>query len=173
VRRARARATLVLLGVAGALALACGNKTPVRPPGQVQPRPPTSLEAHSTPAGVALTWRRPVTYSGGQRMNDLGGFDIDRGPAGGGPEEFLRVGTLTLNDQERFRQERTLDWTDTTAVPRTNYTYRVTAFTFDDYRSPPASVDVLYDPTKAPPEQPKKRAPPAAPPQVDHPGSGQ
>jgi hypothetical protein len=172
VRRSRA-ATLVLLAVAGALPSACGNKTPVRPPELVQPRPATSLAAHPTPTGVALSWRRPVTYSGGGRMNDLGGFDIDRAPAGGGPEEYLRVGTLTVDDQERFRQERTLDWTDTTAVPGTNYTYRVTAFTLDGYRSAPASVDVLFNPAKAPPEKPKKRATPAAPPEVDHSGSGQ
>jgi hypothetical protein len=171
-RRSRA-ATLVLLAVAGALPSACGNKTPVRPPELVQPRPATSLAADSTPTGVALSWRRPVTYSGGGRMNDLGGFDIDRAPAGGGPEDYLRVGTLTLNDQERFRQERTLEWTDTTAVPDTRYSYRVTAFTFDGYRSTPAFVEALFSPSKAPPEKPKKRATPAAPPQVDHSGSGQ
>src|SRR4029077_4515 len=80
----RLLAALALL--AGALPLACGNKTPLRPPEMIQPRPATSLAARSTPTGVGLSWRRPVTYTGGSRMSDLGGFDIDRAPAGGGPE---------------------------------------------------------------------------------------
>jgi hypothetical protein len=150
---------------------ACGNKTPVRPPGMIQPRPPTSLGARSTPTGVALGWRRPVTYSGGGRMNDLGGFDIDRAPAGGGPNDYLRVGTMTLEDQERFRQDRSLEWTDTTAVPDTRYSYRVTAFTLDGYFSEPAFV-VLFSPSKAPREKPKKKDAAEAPAQVDHSGTG-
>jgi hypothetical protein len=174
VRRLRRVATLALLAIAGGSPLGCGNKTPVRPPGLIQPRPATALTAHSTPSGVALNWRRPVTYSGGGRMNDLGGFDIDRAPAGGGPEDYLRVGTLTLDDQERFRQERNLEWTDTTAVPDTRYSYRVTAFTLDGYRSVPAGpVEVQFSPSKAPAEAPKKKAKPGAPAQVDHSGSGQ
>jgi len=167
-------ARLALLVIAGGVPPGCGNKTPIQPPGLVQPRPPTSLAARSTPSGVTLTWRRPVTYSGGGRMNDLAGFEIWRAPVGGGPEESLRVGTLTLNDQERFRQERSLEWTDTAAVPDTDYSYRVIAFTFDGYRSVPAGpVEGRFSRSKVAPEKPKKEASPGAPAQVDHSGSQQ
>ena len=148
--------TLVMLAVAGGLPIACGNKTPVRPPQLVQPRPATSLGAYSSRPGVTLTWRRPVTYTGGGRMNDLGGFDIERAPADGGPNDFVHVGSLTLDDQERFRQERSLEWTDTSAVSGERYQYRVISFTLDGYRSAPAGpVQVQFDPSKAPPEKPK------------------
>jgi len=174
VSRHRLRAMLASLAIAGGVLAGCGNKTPIQPPGLVQPRPPTSLEARSTPSGVALTWGRPVTYSGGGRMNDLAGFEIWRSPAGGGPEESLRVGTLTLNDQERFRQERKLEWTDTAAVPDTDYSYSVIAFTFDGYRSVPAGpVEGRFSPSKTAPESPKKKTTPSAPAQVDHPESQQ
>jgi len=166
----RLLAALALL--AGALPLACGNKTALRPPGMIQPRPATSLEARSTPTGVTLSWRRPVTYTGGSRMSDLGGFDIDRAPAGGGPEEYLRVGTMNLEDQQRFRQDRSLEFTDTTAIPDMRYSYRVVAFTLDGYRSEPAFVEVLFSPSKAAPEKAKKKGA-AAPAQVDHSGTGQ
>jgi hypothetical protein len=165
---------LALLAIAGGVPAGCGNKTPIQPPGLVQPRPPMSLEARSTPSGVALTWGRPSTYTGGRRMNDLAGFEIWRTPVGGGPEETLRVGTLTLNDQERFRQERKLEWIDTAAVPDTDYSYIVIAFTFDGYRSAPAGpVEGRFSPFKAAPETPKKKASPGTPAQVDHSGSGQ
>lgn len=166
----RLLAALALL--AAALPLGCGNKTALRPPGMIQPRPATSLAARSTPTGVALSWRRPVTYTGGGRMSDLGGFDIDRAPAGGGPEEYLRVGTMNLEDQERFRQDRSLEFTDTTAIPDMRYSYRVVAFTLDGYRSEPAFVEALFSPSKAAPEKAKKKGA-AAPAQVDHSGTGQ
>jgi hypothetical protein len=161
-------ATLVALALAGGLPAACGNKTQVRPPQLIQPRPPTSLGAHSSREGVTLTWRRPVTYTGGGRMNDLGGFDIERGAAEGGPEDFVHVGTLTLDDQERFRQERAIEWTDTSAVVGEGYRYRVISFTLDGYHSVPAGpVEVKFDPSKAPPEKPKP-APPSGQ-EGDHP----
>jgi len=165
---------MLALAIAGSMPPGCGNKTPIQPPGMVQPRPPTSLAARSTPSGVTLSWRRPVTYSGGGRMNDLAGFEIWRAPVGGGPEESLRVGTLTINDQERFRQERNLEWTDTAAVPDTDYSYRVIAFTSDGYRSVPAGpVEGRFSPSTPAPEKPKKKASPGAVPQVDHSGSQQ
>jgi hypothetical protein len=139
------------LAIAGGLLAACGNKTPLRPPEAVQPRPATSLVASSAKEGVVLTWRRPTEYTGGARMTDLGGFEIERAPAEG-PADFARIGRLELDDQKRFRPQRELTWTDTTAVAGTRYRYRVFAFTLDDYQSAAAGpVTVLFDPTKAPP----------------------
>jgi hypothetical protein len=137
---------LVWPALAAALLAACGNKTPVLPPELVQPRPAGALAARPAKAGVVLTWRRPVEYTGGGRMNDLGGFLIERAP-GDGPGDYARIGTLELNDQTRFRPERDMEWTDTTAVPGTRYRYRVIAFTLDDYESAPAGpVTVQFDP---------------------------
>lgn len=144
----------LVVSVVALSAVACGNKTPVRPPELIQPRPPTALVARSTPAGVALTWSRPGEYTGGGRMNDLGGFEIERAP-GDAPGGFERIGTLTVDDQMRFRPQRTLEWTDASAVPKTRYAYRVIAFTLDDYRSAPAGpVTVLFDPSKVDPSRP-------------------
>ena len=172
--RPRLLAVLALLAFAGSVPQGCGNKTPIQPPGRIQPRPPTSLAARSAPSGVALTWGRPTTYTGGSRMNDLAGFEIWRAPVGGGPEDTLRVGTLTINDQERFRQERNLEWIDTAAVPDTDYSYSVIAFTFDGYRSEPAGpVEGRFSPSTAAPGKPAKKASPSAPAEVDHSGSGQ
>jgi hypothetical protein len=117
-------------------AAACGHKTPPIAPQLVRPDPPGALAAISTPEGVRLTWLRPQKYSGGQRMNDLGGFTIERATAEGG--EFMEVGKLELDDQTRFRRERHLDWADRTALPGYRYRYRVIAFTLDDYHSAPA-----------------------------------
>jgi hypothetical protein len=139
----------VLALVAAVASGACGNKTPVRPPELIQPRPASALVASVVPAGVQLTWRRPTEYSGGGRMTDLAGFEIERAP-GDGSGDFALAGTLELDDQLRFRPQREITWTDTTVTAGTRYLYRVIAFTRDGYRSTPAGpVALLYDPAKA------------------------
>jgi hypothetical protein len=139
------RATVLVL-VALALG-ACGRKgTPIAPE-LVRPEPPAELAAIVTPDGVRLSWLRPLHYSGGQRMNDLQGFRIERAPGDGDPADFTTVGTLELEDQTRFKKERRLEWIDKTAEPGRRYLYRVTAFTLDGYRSRPAGpVAVRFGP---------------------------
>ena len=139
------------LALAGGLLAACGNKTPVRPPSQVQPKPATSLVAGASKDGVVLTWRRPSEYTGGSRMPDLGGFEIERAP-GEGAGDYARIGRVELDEQKRFRPQRDMSWTDTTAVAGMRYRYRVIAFTLDGYESAAAGpVTVTFDPSKAPP----------------------
>ena len=129
------RSGLKTMGLVAALVVAaCGVKNRPLPPELVQPEPPTGLVAASRPEGVRLTWRRPTKYSGGKHMRDLGGFEIDRA-AGVDGLDFGRVGTVELTDQTRFRQERMMEWTDTSAVAGTTYRYRVVAYTTDGYRS--------------------------------------
>ena len=115
---------------------ACGVRSRPLPPELVQPEPPANVVASSRPEGVRLTWRRPTKYSGGTHMRDLGGFEIDRADGADGID-FGRVGTLELTDQTRFRQERMIEWIDTSAVAGTTYRYRVVAYTTDGYRSTP------------------------------------
>jgi hypothetical protein len=136
---------------------ACGLKNDPIAPELVRPTPPAKLTAKSVKDGVELQWRRPTEYTGGKRMRDLGGFDIERASASGAP--FTKVGTLTLSDQQRFRQQRDMSWTDSAAQPDAEYLYRVVAFTADGSRSDPSAVvQVRYTP---PPPAPAKPAGPA------------
>jgi hypothetical protein len=121
-----------------ALLAGCGMKGDPIAPELVQPLPVERLSATAAPEGVALRWRRPTHYSGGGRMRDLERFEIERARIGGATEAFAVAGVLTLTDQQRFRQVRTLEWTDTLAAPGAEYWYRVTAVTSDGYRSPPS-----------------------------------
>ena len=133
---------------AAALALvlaACGLKNDPVAPELVRPLPPAKLAAASTRDGVELRWRRPTAYTGGGRMRDLSGFDVERAAGAAGP--FAKVGTLALGDQQRFRQERDLAWTDREVEHGTEYVYRVIAFTTDGSRSVPStSVRIRYVP---------------------------
>jgi hypothetical protein len=139
-------AALVLVTVALALP-ACGRKSRPVAPEVVRPESPEDLTAVVTPDGVRLGWLRPLRYSGGGRMNDLGEFVIERAPAEGTPPEFRKVGTVVVQDQDRFRKERRLEWIDKDVVPGARYLYRATAVTLDGYRSAPAGpVSVRYGP---------------------------
>jgi hypothetical protein len=139
--------TLLALTLA-ALPIACGRKGPVVAPQLVRPEPPEALGAVSTPEGVRLTWLRPLHYSGGGRMNDLDGFEIERTVASdSGKPEYDKVGEVKVDDRNRFRKERRIEWIDTTASPGTKYLYRVTAVTLDHYRSAHGGpVTVQYGP---------------------------
>jgi len=147
-RVTRVLAVLALLG--------CGRKALPVAPERVRPQPPDQLAASATREGVRLTWLRPLRYSGGQRMNDLGGFMIERAPGEGGPAQFAQVGTLTLEDRTRFRKERHLEWTDRDAAAGARYLYRVIAVTLDGYRSAAAGpVAIRYGPPAGPEPPPK------------------
>jgi len=117
---------------------ACGRKAPPVAPETVRPEAPDNLTATVAADGVLLGWDRPVRYSGGQRMNDLGSFDIQRAAADEASPRFLKVGTFEVEDRLRFRKERHLEWTDKTVEPGQRYLYRVIAVTLDRYRSAPA-----------------------------------
>lgn len=128
-------AALVVAGVVLAAA-ACGQKGGVMPPELVRPEPPTDLAATSTQDGVRVSWTRPTKYSGGQRMRDLGSFIVERTDAAVSPPKFERVGTIELQDETRFRQERRFQWVDQNVTPGEEYVYRVRARTLDGYESP-------------------------------------
>ena len=139
----RARTWVILLA-AGFAVFACGHKSRPVAPELVRPEAAEELTAIATPDGVRLGWLRPLRYSGGQRMNDLRGFVIERAMAAG---SFVKIGRLELEDQTRFRKERRLEWTDKDVHPGERYLYRVTAETLDGYRSAPAGpVAIQYGP---------------------------
>ena len=131
--------------IAVLLLAACGNKTPPLPPEVVSPQEPASLAATSTTGGVQLVFRRPADTVGGKRMNDLGGFQIERAAEDG--VQFVQIGDFQLSEEQRFRQNRRLEWTDATAVPGETYLYRVIAYTLDGYHSKPAGpIEVTFTP---------------------------
>ena len=131
--------------IAVLLLAASGNKTPPLPPEVVSPQEPASLAATSTTGGVQLVFRRPADTVGGRRMNDLGGFQIERAAEDG--VQFVQIGDFQLSEEQRFRQDRRLEWTDATAVPGETYLYRVIAYTLDGYHSTPAGpIEVTFTP---------------------------
>jgi hypothetical protein len=148
------------------VASACGVKSRPLAPQLVQPTPPTSLVAKSQGDGVRLTWRRPTQYSGGKHMRDLAGFDVER--AEGDAPTFAKIGAVELTDQTRFQQEKTIAWTDTSAVVGSTYRYRIVAGTLDGYRSLPSEAVTIAHragaaaaappPPKAPAKKKKKWA---------------
>ena len=146
----RGRTWLAALGLVLA---ACGQKAAPVAPELVRPDSPGNLTAVATADGVRLSWLRPTRYSGGRRMNDLRGFDIERAPGEGTPGRFVTVDTFVLDDQTRFRKERHIEWTDKDVKPGERYVYRVIAETLDGYRSAPAGpVAIQYGPpAEAPP----------------------
>ena len=144
------RAAALAITLAG-----CGLKSDPVAPELVRPMPPAKLSAKSVRDGVELHWRRPTDYTGGKRMRDLGGFDIERAPASGTP--FTKVGTLSLSDQQRFRQQRDISWTDPDVAPGTEYLYCVIAFTTDGTRSDRSPVvHVRYTPPPPAASKPAK-----------------
>ena len=144
--------TVVLVG---ALLLgACGRKAPPVAPELVRPEPPEDLTAAIVAEGVRLTWQRPLRYSGGQRMNDLDHFVIDRAPAEAARPTFAHIGRLDLEDQTRFRKERHLEWVDHDAVRGSSYLYRVVAVTRDGSESAPVGPLEVHYGTTAPSDAP-------------------
>jgi hypothetical protein len=78
-------------------------------------------------------------------MRDLAGFEIERAPATSAP--FARVERLDLTDQQRFRPQRDLEWTDPNVVAGEQYVYRVISFTKDGGRSAPSPlVTIRHEP---------------------------
>lgn len=148
-----------LVAAAALLLAACGRKASPIAPELAQPEPPGNLSAIATPDGVKLDWLRPQRYSGGQRMNDLAGFGIERAPGEGATPAFTQIGTLEVQDRTRFRKERHMEWTDRDVTPGVRYLYRVRALTLDGYRSTPAGpIAIRFGP--AAPDAPTKEPAP-------------
>lgn len=152
--------TVVAVAVLAALGVGCGRKRVPIAPELVRPEPPENPSAVSTPEGMRLSWLRPLRYSGGRKMNDLDGFEIERAPGEGETPTWKRVGEVTLDDQNRFRKERRIEWTDKDVTPGTRYLYRVRARTLDGYRSEWAGPVAIRFGAAAPAEQ----SPPPGPP---------
>lgn len=128
--------------------LACGKKTPPRPPELVRPVAIDDLAAEPSEDGIILTWRRPETYADGTRMDDLGRFTVERSDDGA---EFRVLAVVPVTDRDRFRKIRRLRFRDTTTLPGRRYRYRVTSATLDEYVSAPSNTAEIVTGEAAPP----------------------
>jgi hypothetical protein len=120
--------------------LACGRKAPPRPPEDVVPKTITDLSAKNEAQGIQLSWSRPVAYADGTRMEDLGGFSVERAV---GPEPrttFTPLALLEVTDRDRFRPIKRFQYLDSDIQPGMTYQYRVVSSTTDRYLSGPSNV---------------------------------
>jgi hypothetical protein len=129
------------------LVSACGKKTPIRPPELVAPEPIGELRLETEAGGIRLQWERPQRYVDGREMDDLGGFVVLRATqdARGKPGAFTPVGTVPIEDRDRFRQAKRFSYVDRQLAAGTLYRYRVQAFTLDGYYSTPSNtVELIW-----------------------------
>ena len=134
------RTALLLFGVSAAFLIqpACGRKGAPRPAAEVLPETITDLAATVTAEGIQLSWDRPRKYTGGDRMQDLGGFWVQRSDSPGAP--FETINTIDVTDLQRFQQTKNFKYVDSAAAPDRTYEYRVVSFTVDRYVSEPSNI---------------------------------
>lgn len=121
---------------------ACGRKTPVIPPELAAPEPVGDLTLAVENKGIKLQWGRPQRYVDGSDLDDLGGFAILRATqnAQGSVGIFTPIGTISVEDRDRFRKAKKFSYTDDQLASGTLYRYRVQAFTLDGYYSSPSNT---------------------------------
>jgi len=130
--------TALLLLVCGTVS--CGRKTQLHAPDDVLPETITDLKASNTSDGIELSWSRPTTYADGSRMNDLGGFVIERADGTDLLKPFRPLVTLEVTDRDRFRQIKHFRQIDRDTNQGWEYSYRVVSFTLDRYFSEPSNI---------------------------------
>ena len=126
---------------------ACGHKTIVRPPELVVPETVNNLTLEVQSAGVALRWGRVEKRADGEKLDDLAGFVILRATedAQGTASNFIQVGSVPVNDRERFRKTKSFSYTDEQLTIGSLYRYRVLAFTLDGYKGEPSNtVEIVW-----------------------------
>lgn len=159
-RRPSSACRALPVGMACALALlACGRKTPVRPPEYVAPEAITDLVAANTTTGIALGWQRPKQTADGQRLFDLDAFAVERALPG---LPFGFLSRIQIPDRDRLRQQKRFTYVDDSALLGEDYRYRVRSVTVDGYVSAPSNVvDIVRQiPTITPTAAPTVRATP-------------
>ena len=128
---------LCFLSVLGGLVIfvpGCGHKTSVRPPSLVAPEPIGDLALKIEDHGVRLNWTRPQRYMDGSEMDDLGAFVVLRATWDGDvARPFSRIALIPVEDRDRFRQAKKINYTDEPLSAGILYRYRVRAVTLDGY----------------------------------------
>ncbi|HLI63012.1 MAG TPA: hypothetical protein VKV05_06410 [Terriglobales bacterium] len=114
----------------------CGVKSRPLPPSDVRPQRTTDLQAVSVANGIRIRWSRPVRYTGGGRMRDLGKFEILRAVGGGEPK---LLADIPVTDLQRFRQQQHFSYLDTDTQLGMRYRYQIISVTTDGYESLPSN----------------------------------
>jgi hypothetical protein len=140
-RMPRPRSTLrfipILLALIGLTPLAaCGVKSSPVPPQTVYPQAISDLSAAADPAGINLTWSRPMHYVSGHSLRDLGSFVLLRSQ---GNRPFQPLVELPVTDQERFSPQRTFSYLDGETQVGSSYRYEIVSRTMDGYTSEPSN----------------------------------
>jgi len=126
---------------------ACGRKTIVRPPELVVPEAVNNLTLEVQSTGVALRWGRVEKRVDGDSLDDLAGFTILRATrdAQGKDSDFTQVASVPVDDRERFRKNKSFNYTDEQLTVGSLYRYRVLAFTLDGYQGEPSNtVEIIW-----------------------------
>jgi len=140
---------LMIAALASAPFLGCGVKSQPIPPDAARPEKILGLEATNAKDGIRLTWDRPESYAGGQKMRDLGSFTISRAQEGKPAE---KIGDIQVYDEGRLRPQPTFTFIDGATIPGKTYHYQVTSSTSDGYVSEPSNdVTVVRKGASAPP----------------------
>jgi hypothetical protein len=138
IARNRSSPAVVVLLLSGWLAAAaCGRKTPVVAPALAAPQTVEELQATNRLDGIELSWDRPTRYADGSHMLDLDGFRVERRRPCCGYVELARV---PVEDRTRFQRARRFRYVDERVEPGELYSYRVIAFTVDEYESLPSEA---------------------------------
>ena len=139
-RRRRARHLVAAPSLlALALVAGCGRVGSPRPPEYVIPQSPASVTVENTAEGVKISWKRPKEYVGGDALDDLAGFRVQRICRSDATRTM--VATVPVDDQQRFRKTAAFSTVDADAPAGETCRYQVIAFTFDEYTSAPAESE--------------------------------
>lgn len=142
----------LLAFVAAAAWVGCGVKSPPVRPQAARPQRILDLHAESVENGVRLHWGRPTTYEAGGKMRNLGFFAVMRSDGQG---FFRNVGEVPVTDQQRFQQQQMFAFTDHDTTIGHSYTYQVTSYTQDNYRSAPSNPVEIERTVPRPPPNPE------------------
>jgi hypothetical protein len=148
----RASLAVLVLMAFGLLYAGCGIKSRPLPPEQVRPERTTDLEAVSVVNGIRLRWSRPERYTGGQRLRDLGKFEILRAAGGGEPHV---IADIAVTDRQRFRQQHHFIYLDQDTRIGQRYRYQIISLTLDGYESKPSNQAEAVRTVPPPPPNPE------------------
>ncbi|HYL60218.1 MAG TPA: hypothetical protein VEU51_15215 [Candidatus Acidoferrales bacterium] len=143
---------LICAALASVAWLGCGVKSMPIPPEAARPEKISDLEAATAKNGIRLTWGRPDTYAGGDKMRDLAGFTVSRSEADG---PYHKIGDIPVTDQQRFQVQRTFTYVDKATELGKTYRYEVLSNTSDGYTSEPSNTVTVVRQIPPPPPRPE------------------
>ena len=143
---------LIFVALANVAWLGCGVKSMPIPPEAARPEKILDLEAATAKNGIRLTWGRPDTYAGGDKMRDLAGFTVSRSEGDGA---YRKIGDIAVTDQGRFQVQRTFTYTDKATEVGKTYHYEVMSNTSDGYISEPSNTVTVVRQIPPPPPRPE------------------